>query len=320
MSNISNTSVTISVTWGFTPISELVLMPFSLLFNGLVLLAFLLNPQLHIPFNFYLANLVLTNFVYTLIEIPLDIVNGLYSVWWMGPAVCDLYQYLNYVFSGTIVNTHMLITVNRIWALTFPHSYTHMHTKRTALVGCAMVWVYVHAACLPGLILNTRVRLPLDSSGCQLNYEHLFAWNVFVEFVVFVLPQCLITVAYPHLLCQRRQQRLVRSAMDGPTLQEITTGPMTKNGGRQRDNKKAFGVLTVSTLSVTLTWTPGSVYYGMSCFMDVSYMPVYFLISSFLFLVQTVMDPILFMMVLGDLRVAVWQIVKKVHFWCLRMS
>ena len=80
-------------TWTFVPTYYIVVASASFLTNGTVMMAFFLKPSLRTPFNIYLMNLVTANFVYACLESPADIINNLYSGWWLGSAYCSVYQY-----------------------------------------------------------------------------------------------------------------------------------------------------------------------------------------------------------------------------------
>ena len=87
--------------------------------NGAVLLLFCVNASLRRPFNIYIINLIGTNFLYSFIHSPAEIINNLYSGWWLSAEYCSVYIYANWVLEAAIRNCHVLITLNRVWAGTF---------------------------------------------------------------------------------------------------------------------------------------------------------------------------------------------------------
>lgn len=100
--------------------------------NGCVIAAFVCRKSLRTSFNIYLLNLVAGNFIHTVIENPLDLINHLYPGWRLSWGSCTLYIYSLYVVEAGIRTSHVLITVNRIWAVIWPHGYRTFHRKSVA--------------------------------------------------------------------------------------------------------------------------------------------------------------------------------------------
>jgi 7 transmembrane receptor (rhodopsin family) len=73
--------------------------------------------------------------------------------------------------------------------------------------------------------------------------------------------------------------------------------------GSQKKKSKSHGnlVLGLLALSVTICWTPDTVYYIIITFIDMD-APIYYQVATILFSCQTMLDPILFMVALKSLR------------------
>ncbi|XP_055353924.1 5-hydroxytryptamine receptor 1D-like [Paramacrobiotus metropolitanus] len=293
----NNTTV---AEWDLIPAVEVVVCPWVIVSNTVVLSVFIKNRRMHVPFNVYLFSLLIANICLAILGNPLDIVNFIFPTWWLGQIACDVYLYALYVMSGLTVNSHALITINRLWAMTFPHFYKQYHSSRSAAFLCGLVWIAVHAIILPGVILNARVyRLPIETAGCVINTNAMPVWNTVVQFGVFIVPNIFVMLAYPYILWMRRRRRLVRiTNRHVSILQPSTTTAVSKSTKESR----AFIVLTVMTASVTVSWTPLNAYYGMGCFMDVSQLWLTFEITQGLFILQPALDPIFFAVTLPELR------------------
>lgn len=87
--------------WGFIPIWTGAVCVFVLIFNSVALYGFLKDPLLRSePFNTYLVFLLACNILYAVLQNPLDIINNLYSIWWIGPEWSIVYLYATHFLSA----------------------------------------------------------------------------------------------------------------------------------------------------------------------------------------------------------------------------
>ena len=101
----------------------------------------------------------------------------------------------------------MLIAINRIWAVCHPISYRDIHSVRTAVALCIGMWVVVHVAVGPPVIIDTLYhRLSVEENGCMLNGPQQMAWEIVIE-VIYWLPQCVMLTALPITFCEKRIRR-----------------------------------------------------------------------------------------------------------------
>ncbi|XP_055335696.1 alpha-2B adrenergic receptor-like [Paramacrobiotus metropolitanus] len=198
-----NNNTTFEYHWTFVPVTETLIFPCAIILNGVILVSFLRSKQLRIPFNIYLASVLASNIILAILNSPLDVLNFISPYWWLGDAWCTVYQYAINVSSGIVMYSHILITINRIWAVTFPHSYRQHHTQKNALILVVLIWVCVHAVTLPGVVMDAVLyRLPVEKNGCALNMTAM-------PFLIYAIPNGFIIVAYPFLLYKRLQRRKV---------------------------------------------------------------------------------------------------------------
>ena len=83
---------------------------------------------------------------------------------------------MNYLGGGTVNNSHLLIALNRLWAVSWPISYRHFHRTRTVLRPvsiCAAMWLYVNLDLMivPGIIVDAYT--PSDS----IETFHCHLWS-----------------------------------------------------------------------------------------------------------------------------------------------
>ncbi|XP_055348845.1 probable G-protein coupled receptor No18 [Paramacrobiotus metropolitanus] len=305
MANISSiTNATLpSITWSSIPILDVIILPLTVLFNGVILLLFLIDSNLRSPFTVYLANLLFSNVLYAVLVTPLDILLSLFPRWIFGSGACRLYIYSSYLMATVTAHCHLLITLNRLWAVQWPLSYAHRHSTKIAVGICAGMWVYVNVGLLPGIITYiVKYQKPVEVYGCSilLADEALLGFRYFNQLYLFDLVNVFIPAVYPYLWYRRRKIHPGESGVssDKPSV-EVSTGASRR---RMKGQARAFAVLTMLTASITICWTPAATLFTLSMFMDVSGWGLAFQVVRGLFAVQPVLDPILFTLTLPDLR------------------
>ena len=202
----SNSSATLKVT-NFA-ISDSVLIFPSIVFNGISFCIFMCNKKLRTPFTIYIMAVLLCNFVFASVRFPVDIVRQLYSKWILKSVLCFINIYFGWTIWGITMYAHALVTVNRLWAMTFPFSYRKHHTKRMALLFCLIIVIAMNAFTLPGVVSDALYyRLPLTTGLCFLDVTYQRVWSFFVVLFVYNLPLFLVVVAFP-FICYKQRSRL----------------------------------------------------------------------------------------------------------------
>ncbi|XP_055344694.1 uncharacterized protein LOC129592643 [Paramacrobiotus metropolitanus] len=182
----------------------------SLLINSAVVGLLLKGHDRRSPFDIYIIALLLTDTLYPLLNYPQKLV-VLTRDYQIGHPACTFYLYFIYAFPALIVHMHLLILINRAWAVFFPVSYRLHHTHRLAYASCVMTTVYIHAAILPAIILDgLYYRLP---HGCILNVAQQTTWNLLTQIIVYRIPKYTVPLSYPILLWRimRTRRRLIRA-------------------------------------------------------------------------------------------------------------
>ena len=201
MSSACNQTNPNSPRWNYVPILSSIITVAGLLTNGLVLLVIVVNHTVLItPFNIYLINLLVGNLLNLILFFPLNVVHLVYGdYWWLGNSTCTFYIYGMYLLNASLGHGHLLITLNRLWAVTFPLSYRSVHRQSLAIKLCLAKWAYLHVVVLPGLFLDALYhRQPVEKFGCSFNVtdEGQFNWGVVVQIVMYDLPIVLIAICY----------------------------------------------------------------------------------------------------------------------------
>lgn len=203
-----------------------------LILNGGVAAIYLLVKELHTSFAVYIVTLLISNIAFGVGKNSLDVASGLYGQWWMGPHLCGWYQYIVWVVGAVPINAHLMIAVNRVWAISWPTPYRNYHSNYTALLSVLAMLLYVHVAVVPGVVLDAMYyRLPEIENGCNINVAPIRLWAILVDLVVYDVPILFIAVSGPLIVYKWKQQRKVTA--NGVRLR--TLGPSATHQGMGRD-------------------------------------------------------------------------------------
>ncbi|OQV16601.1 hypothetical protein BV898_09271 [Hypsibius exemplaris] len=319
--------------WTVLPVFQLLTALSGFLSNGVVFLVFAVNRSLWTPFNVYVVNLLIANCACIVTQFPMDIVVSLYhGGWTLSEPVCSYYLLTSWYLQPVIFNSHQLIAINRIWAVTHPISYRGIHSTRTAMCLCVGVWIYVFVGLAPGLVNDTAYyRVPLQTPGlCNLNTEAQLHWALAVQIIFYIWPQIFMLIASLVIFlvksARRRRANRGRSNTVAPAMRGTNSNPQrtgreptanitaaTDNSetpstpGRQRQ-KSSHGnlLLLLLTVSVTVCWTPNNVYYTWQFFTAYDE-PTFYTVTTILFAIQTTIDPVMFALALTPLRKALYE-------------
>ncbi|GAU94932.1 hypothetical protein RvY_06630 [Ramazzottius varieornatus] len=108
-----NISALNPITWDSAVRYTLFIQVGGLLTNGSLVYLFRRHRSLFTPFTIYIFNLCLVNLGCCLLFYPVETINDLYDSWWLGSTLCTWYQYITYMFDGSMCNAHALIALNR---------------------------------------------------------------------------------------------------------------------------------------------------------------------------------------------------------------
>lgn len=303
-------------SWAFSDIYAATIGLLVFTFNGLTLSVFIIDSGLRRQsFSIFLIFLLTSNMLFSAIQNPLEIINFRFSHWWMGKTWCIVYYYSTNVLARGAMFTHLLISLNRIWAVTFPLSYRNAQTTKMALGFCVILWAYAHIVVLPDMVYKIlSMRTPLEIYGCRARYPV----RTSVQFLTNVVPLLVVTLAYPCIVykCYRRFKGEVATA--NPTLPKATEPSVAPKPSRQKSGRRsgtmigtktttkpitnvdqAFVVLTLLTMSAIICWTPITLTFLVG---QPDFDSLHYKVAAFLFASQPVLDPILFAAALRDLR------------------
>ena len=127
----------------------------ALFFNMLIVVAYIRTRTLRSSFMVYVIQLTLSEIILILIVLPGNFVRGYYGYWPLGEQLCCAFSYFSQILASGMRYGHVLITLNRFWAIYFPISYRAHHSRRFARLTVVSMWCFVHAVQLyPQLFLD----------------------------------------------------------------------------------------------------------------------------------------------------------------------
>ena len=255
----------------------------------------------------YVVNLLLLDFVHILIDKPLSAVLDYLEPDFFGECmVIGIFRYALYCLLPSSRFAHVLITINRIWAVTFPFHYSRRHTFKVAVLLCVSSVIVIHVG---GLV--TTVGL-ISSAVCrQGEFSSLQIIRVlqYGELGFTVLCGVSIVVSYP-VLCYKyrfymaKRKKFSKTAVLAYPISTVSA--VQERSQHSHDSgQHAFVFLTAVTFIVFVTWVPLDIcalYAGRNATDLSRYMGTTF--SA----LQELLDPVFFVLALREVRTAV-----KIH-------
>lgn len=290
----------LSGSWTLFPIVSLFSLVIGATLNLAVLSAFARYSSLRNSFGVYLINILVIDLTIAVIYSPLTLLEQYFPTWTFGYPACVFRWYLAWVFENIIIIAHLLIVLNRVWAVTFPFSYRTRHNTKLALLLCASSWAILNILYIPTAIATTVI-VPAAVGNftvqqCTLDTTAIGAWSPVSQLLLHDIPVLIVILSYP-LVCyrsffadrkpriapeagtyrstriQRRDTPLVSG--EGPTVDPENPSAKAKDkrvrlcGRIIQGSRTGFVTLTLMTLSVVVCLTPNEVYWTVVMMADI---------------------------------------------------
>ncbi|OWA50580.1 hypothetical protein BV898_15091 [Hypsibius exemplaris] len=262
-----------SATWTALPVCLLLACLTGIVGNVVLLAVFILHRRtLWTPFNVYVVNSSSPTVAATAMQYPLDVISALHNAWPLGERVCDFYIVVGWYFQPVIFNSHQLIALNRVWAVSHPISYRQIHSKRTAICLCVLclgLRVYRHVAGSdPGSDKPKLSKLRRRVCWMQPKRQAQSQWALAVQIIFYIWPQFFMVVRNGCDFCGETNEASHEwndgEQTDPPTVSANQAHPGQRSApqqGRPTPSHHSSGslLLILLTISVTVCWTPNNV-------------------------------------------------------------
>ncbi|OWA52102.1 hypothetical protein BV898_16564 [Hypsibius exemplaris] len=203
-----HTDLTSAITTWFTIFTLIA----TLITNGLIVAVYATRQHLRTPFNAYIVNIAATEILLALAAMPGKLVLSFTGYWPYSALLCSAFTVSQQIFSSGLRYAHFLVTVNRVWAVTYPLRYRTVHTKRVASRIIAVTWVFIVGLNAPPSVLGrwSKGSNSVDRE-CHNDYRgYLIELALATEIVGFDIPVVMIVLCYPFVLYKLHQIRWKR--------------------------------------------------------------------------------------------------------------
>ncbi|GAU91992.1 hypothetical protein RvY_04145 [Ramazzottius varieornatus] len=221
--------------------------------NLLFIVLFFTSRRLRTPFNIYLLNIAINDFLTGLIDMPYYAVLTYYGYWALSDLHCSVWMFFDFTVDLVSLWGLVAVSVDRVWSITWPVSYCHHNSFKKAffLIGCG--WVICYASMLPGYIY-TRSHFANQSVNlsCEWINDGAPSWasSIPLAFVDIFTPVILTVICYMIVVVQMgrlKRQRQINAQNDDNSRRESR---------RKKKDRQALLVLTALIVACVLAWVP----------------------------------------------------------------
>lgn len=164
------------------------------LVNGGVIVAICTTKKLHLPANYLICSLAITDFLVALLVMPISILYITMKSWSLGQVVCDLWLCVDMTCCTCSILHLCIIALDRYWAITKAIEYARKRSARRAAVMVGVAWVISVFISMPPLFWRRR---PSSDSlqHCVIEHDHL-GYTLYSTFGAFYIPMFVILILY----------------------------------------------------------------------------------------------------------------------------
>ncbi|KAM4633167.1 5-hydroxytryptamine receptor 1E [Polymixia lowei] len=167
----------------------------TVLINGAVIAAICTTKKLHLPANYLICSLAVTDFLVAVLVMPVSILYITMETWSLGEVVCEAWLSVDMTCCTCSILHLCVIALDRYWAITKAIEYARKRSARRAAVMVGIVWVISVFISMPPLFWRQR---PTSSSGinqCIIEHDHL-GYTIYSTFGAFYIPMMIILMLY----------------------------------------------------------------------------------------------------------------------------
>ncbi|XP_055346099.1 trace amine-associated receptor 2-like [Paramacrobiotus metropolitanus] len=252
--------------------------------NVLLITLYAKSSHLHTPFAVYIVSSASGDIAQAFTVHIHSIVTVLSIKWPFGQPFCTFILYTTWLFVSFSYHMHVLICVNRLWAVMFPAHYRHYHDQKVAIFLVTGMLVYLNLWILPGFAIHVMYYAAADGIPvCIPSYPDQLTWSNSTYVALYIVPESVILVIYPVILIRiywrtkfHARNRAVRDVTDSTSAQRKSLPSSKQNSSgsvsipfsikRSRTPRAHFALLTALVLLAVACWTPVSVAYVLVSF------------------------------------------------------
>lgn len=164
------------------------------LVNMAVIAAICTTKKLHLPANYLICSLAITDFLVAILVMPISVVYITMQTWTLGQAICEVWLSVDMTCCTSSILHLCVIALDRFWAITKAIEYARKRTARRAAVMVGVVWVISVFISMPPLFWRHRHKATMHSQ-CIIEHDHV-GYTIYSTFGAFYIPMTLILILY----------------------------------------------------------------------------------------------------------------------------
>ncbi|XP_040920962.1 5-hydroxytryptamine receptor 1E [Toxotes jaculatrix] len=162
--------------------------------NGAVIIAICTTKKLHVPANYLICSLAITDFLVALLVMPISIFYITMETWYLGHVVCEVWLSVDMTCCTCSILHLCVIALDRYWAITKAIEYTRKRSPRRAAVMVGTVWVISVFISMPPLFWRQRPSTN-NLQRCIIEHDHL-GYTIYSTLGAFYIPMIIILILY----------------------------------------------------------------------------------------------------------------------------
>ncbi|KAL4649029.1 5-hydroxytryptamine receptor 1E-like [Arapaima gigas] len=166
------------------------------LVNSGVIAAIGTTRKLHLPANYLICSLAITDFLVAALVMPLSTLYIATEAWSLGHVVCEVWLSVDMTCCTCSILHLCAIALDRYWAITDAIEYARKRTAARAAAMVATVWTISVFISVPPLFWrHSRGSNANNRSQCIIEHDHV-GYTIYSTFGAFYIPLGLILILY----------------------------------------------------------------------------------------------------------------------------
>ncbi|XP_066533584.1 trace amine-associated receptor 1-like [Hoplias malabaricus] len=257
--------------------------------NLFVILTIVHFKQLHMPTNYLILSLAVTDLLLGGFVMPLSMVRSVETCWYLGTLFCKIHSSVDITLSTASILNLCFISIDRYYAVCHPLLYHNKITHFTALIMISICWC-VSAAVGFGIIF-----LELNILGIEeFYYKYIFCEGgcVLFQSVASSTASSLLSFYFPGLVMLSIYMKIFRVAQK--QAKSIHDFKSNKQSMLSKEERKATKTLAVIMGVFLLLWTPFFLCNVIDPYIGYSIPPVFFDMFVWIGYLNSTCNPIVY--------------------------
>ncbi|XP_076872777.1 5-hydroxytryptamine receptor 1E [Brachyhypopomus gauderio] len=165
--------------------------------NAAVITAICTTKKLHLPANYLICSLAVTDFLVAVLVMPPSILYIATETWCLGRVMCEVWLSVDMTCCTCSILHLCVIALDRYWAITKAIEYARKRTARRAAAMVTSVWLISIFISMPPLFWRHRDNVG-GASVCIIEHDQV-GYSIYSTFGAFYIPMTLILILYSRI-------------------------------------------------------------------------------------------------------------------------